>query len=639
MIKHQFTILHCFVLGLAFLLAFPPGSLAEERILKYISHIQIHSDASMTVTETISVISEGDRIRRGIYRTFPLEYRDRYGSIVRTRFEMISATRNGAAENFYTTNEGGNIKIYLGQESVFLDPGEYTYKITYKTQRQLGFFPDFDELYWNVTGNDWDFAIDSAAAIIELPARARALNQAGYTGFRGDKGLDFSVTRDERGRIVFATTAPLLPQQGLTVAVSWPIGFVTRPTQSEKLNFIFRDNLNAFIMLIGFLILIGYYFNAWLRVGKDPEKGAIYPQYTPPFGISPAGMRYLMKMGYSNQVFSATIVHLAVKGYIKITEAAGKYTLTRNGSRNTPISEIEKIVLAKLFKNSTTLKLENTNHSKISDAISSLKKNLKQEFEKKYFLLNSKYLIPGIAISVLTLTAAIWGTGDKIPALFILFWVLGWTTGTSVLVFAVIRGWQSALTNKGFILLRDIFGALFITLFSLPFLLGEIAGLFMLGVTMSWVTVILTITIIGVNFLFYYLLKAPTVLGRQVLDQIEGFKMYLEVAEEDRMNLLNPPERTPDLFEKYLPYALALDVENEWARKFADLVESAAHYSPEWYSGSTVGIRNISGFTSQLGSTFSASIASSATAPGSSSGSGGGGSSGGGGGGGGGGGW
>jgi len=639
MIKQQFTILQFFLLGLTFLLAFPPGSQAEERILKYVSHIQIHTDASMTVTETISVISESDRIRRGIYRTFPLEYRDRYGSLMRTRFEMVSATRNGAAENFHTANEGGNIKIYLGQESVFLDPGEYTYKITYKTQRQLGFFPDFDELYWNVTGNDWEFAIDSAAAIIELPARARALNQAGYTGYRGDKGQDFSVARDERGRIVFTTTAPLKPQQGLTVAVSWPIGFVNRPTQSEKVNYFFRDNLSALIMIIGFLVLLGYYVNAWLRVGKDPEKGAIYPQYSPPSGISPAGMRYLMKMGYSNQVFSATIVNLAVKGYLKITEAAGKYTLTRNGSKNTPLTEIEKTVLAKLFKNSTTLKLENANHAKISDAISALKKNLKQEFEKKYFLLNSKYLFPGIAISILTLTGAIFGTAEKIPALFVLIWLSGWTFATSVLVVAVISGWRNVLTNKGFTALRDVFSALFITLFSLPFIGGEISGLVMLGITLTPVAAIIALMTIAVNFLFYYLLKAPTVLGRQVLDQIEGFKMYLEVAEEDRMNLLNPPERTPELFEKYLPYALALDVENEWARKFADMVEAAAHYSPEWYSGSTVGIRNISGFTSQLGSTFSASIASSATAPGSSSGSGGGGSSGGGGGGGGGGGW
>jgi uncharacterized membrane protein len=123
------------------------------------------------------------------------------------------------------------------------------------------------------------------------------------------------------------------------------------------------------------------------------------------------------------------------------------------------------------------------------------------------------------------------------------------------------------------------------------------------------------------------------------LDQIEGFKMYLEVAEEDRMNLLNPPERTPELFEKYLPYALALDVENAWSEKFADVVDSAANYSPTWYSGSKVGIGNISGFTTQLGRTFSMSIASSASAPGSRSGSGGGGSSGGGSGGGGGGGW
>ena len=125
------------------------------------------------------------------------------------------------------------------------------------------------------------------------------------------------------------------------------------------------------------------------------------------------------------------------------------------------------------------------------------------------------------------------------------------------------------------------------------------------------------------------------------MDQVEGFKMYLAVAEKDRLNYVNPPLKTPELFEKYLPYALALDVEQAWAEQFSDILKEAAQgqegYSPRWYSGTSWSTLGAGGFSTGLGSSFSSAISSSSVAPG--SGGGGGGSSGGGGGGGGGGGW
>jgi len=131
-------------------------------------------------------------------------------------------------------------------------------------------------------------------------------------------------------------------------------------------------------------------------------------------------------------------------------------------------------------------------------------------------------------------------------------------------------------------------------------------------------------------------------MGRRVMDRIEGFKLYLSVAEQARLEALHPPDQTPELFEKYLPYAIALDVENEWGDQFAGLLARAGQggeYRPRWYSGHSFHSHDIGGFGSSLGSSFSSAISSSSSAPGSSSGGGGGGSSGGGGGGGGGGGW
>jgi uncharacterized membrane protein len=184
-------------------------------------------------------------------------------------------------------------------------------------------------------------------------------------------------------------------------------------------------------------------------------------------------------------------------------------------------------------------------------------------------------------------------------------------------------------------------------MFAIPFVIGEIVGIVVFTFTTSIYVLIVVAFMIFINILFYQLMKAPTLTGRKILDKIEGFKMYLSLAEKERLNLLNPPGRTPALFEKYLPYAFALDVEQEWSEQFSDVLSKAygpsSDNAPRWYSGTSWRTLGASGFTSNLGSSLTSAVASAASSssssPGSSSGGGGGGSSGGGGGGGGGGGW
>jgi uncharacterized membrane protein len=157
-----------------------------------------------------------------------------------------------------------------------------------------------------------------------------------------------------------------------------------------------------------------------------------------------------------------------------------------------------------------------------------------------------------------------------------------------------------------------------------------------------WFAVLLA-ALIGANILFHYLMKAPTRTGRALLDQVEGFKQYFLAVERDPLQRLSEPEVTPELFEKYLPYAVALGVEKAWSARFAAALAQAgkapADYAPNWYVGSDLASLGAAGFASTLGSALSSAVASASSAPGSSSGGGGGGSSGGGGGGGGGGGW
>lgn len=302
------------------------------------------------------------------------------------------------------------------------------------------------------------------------------------------------------------------------------------------------------------------------------------------------------------------------------------------------LSRDEQLVTAQLFSGGKSIKLENKNHTRIKAAIDALKKNLKTELEKIYFITNSGYLAPGIIITLLGLGSVVITAPEKIPAVFGAVWLTIWTVACYFLAVTVYEKWRAARGGA-----VKWLGAMGTTLFALPFFAGEIFGAVMFSFFVSVPAILVLIAMGLVNALFYHLLKAPTLSGRKIMDQIEGFKLYLSVAEQERLNLLNPPEKTPALFEKYLPYALALNVENAWSEQFAEVLARAGTeaqpYHPVWYSGSSWDSFHTSRFTDSLGSSFAGAISSSSTAPGSSSGSGGGGSSGGGSGGGGGSGW
>jgi uncharacterized membrane protein len=345
-------------------------------------------------------------------------------------------------------------------------------------------------------------------------------------------------------------------------------------------------------------------------------------------------------MGFDDKAFAAAVVDMAVKGAVTIQENDGDYTLVRQNPAKQALSRGEDLITSQLFSGRDSIKMENKNHTKIKAAINALKKNLSKELEKIYFVTNSNYLVPGIAITLLGAVFVILTAQDKASAAFGSLWLVMWTTGCFFLAFFAYSKWKALRGGFSF---GKLIEALGISLFALPFLAGLILGAYFLTEAVSVLATATLGMLALVNAVFYHLLKAPTLAGRKIMDQIEGFKLYLSVAEKDRLNLLNPPEKTPALFEKYLPYALALDVENAWSEQFSEVLARAGTetqpYAPAWYSGSSWDSFHTSRFTNSLGSSFASAISSSSSAPGSSSGSGGGGSSGGGGGGGGGSGW
>ena len=543
---------------------------ADERILAFHSDIAISRDGSMLVTETIRVRAEGINIRRGLYRLFPTTYRDTLGNAYRVEFDVLDLTRDGQPEPWDALRRSNGVQVNFGDDSFLAVPAEYEYALTYRTTRQLGFFPEWDELYWNVTGNGWDFAIDEASATVVLPVATADLDIEGYTGAQGSRSRNYTATV-ANGQGMIRTTARLAPRHGLTLVFSWPKGIVAEPTAIDRALWLLDDNRSLLIALAALLGTAGWLGSAWWRVGRDPDPGVIFPHYEPPEGFTPAAARYVSRMGYDNTAFTAAIVNLAVQGHVLITDEKKKYRLQRNASTQA-LAEEERTLYDRLFAGRSALLLDNASHATISGAQMAHAGALKAAGFRRFFLNNTQYLLPSLIGSLLLfLWAVVPGTLQPLAAI----------------AFGVV------------LILQVVFG---------------------------------------------FLMRAPTPEGRKLMDKLDGFKMYLEVAEKDELKLLrDPPQLTPQLFERFLPYAIALGVEEAWAARFERALNALSDdqrraYHPAWYVGAFNPGR-MGDFSQNIGSNFNSAIASAASPPGSTSGrsggSGGGGSSGGGGGGGG----
>ena len=626
---------------LAALCACVAAARADERIESFRSDIAIAADASMQVAETIRVRAEGDRIRHGIYRDFPTDYRDNYGNRVHVDFEVLALTRDDAPEPYHLEPQNNGVRVYFGSKDTTLVPGEYAYVLRYRTTRQLGFFPDHDELYWNATGNGWDFAIDAASATVTLPdaIAPERLHAEAYTGAQGARGAAYRASIDAPSHAVFQATRPLAPREGLTIVVTFPKGIVAAPTRADSARWFLHDNAGVLVGSIGLLLVLAYYLWQWLRVGRDPKPGIIIPQYEAPDGFSPGSLRHLERMKYDDRCFAADVVDLAVRGALQIRQDGSMFSLHRTTGARGTLPAVESALLADALGNREALTLEQSEHVVISGARKRHEAMLKQQNSGRYFHTNSSLVVPGALLCAIALLLGLFahGAGSLAVGGFLLVWLSGWSVGVAALVGGAISAWRKPAS------VGASAGALFLTFFALPFVAGELMGLGAFFLVTGLGFGLITVLLVATNIAFFQWLKAPTLEGRKVLDHIAGLRLYLGVAERDELARQNAPPMTVDEFQKFLPYALALGVEKTWADRFSAAVGPAAAAAAAgamgWYVGSSGRFADLGSLSSSLGSSLSGAISSSSTAPGSSSGSGGGGSSGGGGGGGGGGGW
>jgi uncharacterized membrane protein YgcG len=616
-------------------------AVADERILDFHSDIQVQPNASLVVHEVIRVSSEGERIRHGIFRDFPTRYTGRLGEHYSVDFKVVDVRRDGVEEPYSQEQLTNGVRIKMGSPSMVLSPGEYTYELTYTATRELGFFPDHDELYWNVTGNGWVFPIDIATATVTLPGPVQSgdLKLTGYTGYKGSRDQNLRFYRVDDSTVRFETTAALGSNQGLTIVVGFPKGVVTEPSRVDLFHWFIAENALSVGGLAGLVIVLIYYLAAWMLLGRGPRPGVIVVSYEPPPAVSPPAMRFLQRMGYDDRVLVSAVVDLAVKKYLTIQQEGSLYRLTRLKAEDGTLPVEERNLLRIFFCSGTEISISAAQAMTITAAKTTLAKDLDLEENPELFHKNGRWAWPGILLTLAAFAAMVM-TLQGAPRggiATMIVWLSAWSVAIVALIRVTARAWRSH--NRA--------GCITVVM-AAAFILSELIVLGILAAMIGLRPVLILLALVITNAVGVFSLRALTAAGRKLLDQIEGFKQYLVEVDSDRIRRLNPPEKTPALFEKCLPYALALGVEQAWAKQFAGVLAQAAGavggttttYSPAWFSSTNWDTFDSNRFAGSFSSDFSSAISSAASPPGSSSGfSNSGGSSGGGGGGGGGGGW
>ncbi len=622
-------------------ISFAAPAAAREAIQSFTSNIILKTDGTVDVIETIEVNAENDQINHGIYRDIFTVLTNPDNSRLRSSLNVIAVTRDGYPEPFSVEGLGSNAKrIKIGSGDVWLDRRTYRYAIHYTMSRMGRSFDDHDEIFWNVTGNYWSFPILKATATVQLPQGATVQDTVGYTGGVGSLEKAVTITPSSSNSVTVRANRVLQPGEGMSVAVAFQKGILVEPQGLQKLGYWLSDHRDLVLPSIAVFIVLLYNLLAWGAVGRDPAKGTIIPLFHAPKDFSPGLVHYINQMGWKQNgwtAFTASIFSLGVKGLVTV-DKEGKSLRVKSTGRGDAHLPPGEAGLFGYFRSKGTVTVNKENGAKLNEKRGELVSTIEKENRQVYFKNNYGYVLLGFALSVVCL-----GTLVLTEVLEPVYLIVALFGGVFIGLFTNLfnRLWAGNIMSKIIIFIWIVVGG--------GNLLGGLSG-FATSIRIDN-GLIAAVSIVVINVVFGVLMRAPTVQGRKIMDQIDGFKMYLNTAEKNRLNFVGEPQMTVVRFESILPFAIALGVEKPWSERFAgelarNAVPDAANgsYSPVWYRGSDWSSSS-SGFSNSVAAISTgmsaAMISAQPTSSSSSgfSGGGGGGGSGGGGGGGGGGGW
>lgn len=568
-------------------LALGLGMAAEGRevIERFDVLIEVQPDGAIEVTETIRITVEGVDVRRGIEREIPLRRADGR----RASFELLEVRRGDAAEPFARIAVRDGVLIRIGSADRLLPvPSVQTYTIRYRSDGQLRGFRGFDEFYWNVTGHDSPFSIREASVLVLLPDGVELVQDAAYTGPPGARGRAFRVTERAAGRYAAETTAVLPRGHGFTVAVGWPKGAIGGVFEAPQRPVLL--GLPAVLVTLPAALAASLLLAFGLRLGfcGGPRAAVVYPRFRPPEDLSPAACRFLVTGRVDDRSLTACIVGLASKGVLRIVDRRSRprFTLQPTGAAER-LHPDEAAVSEQLFEADG----EPVVLGGIEDRVPAARRALERAIDRAHASADFRRFDAVFGLGFMAILALVFVSivvpYRVMPGLAMgLFGVVAATTAAgALLAWLLLREERPVATRLPRGLLTDN-----LELVGLLLVLGIAAGLVGVqvaeGVERQGAALELTaagifgILLGGLVVVFAHSVVVPTPLGRERLDAIDGLVLYLSVAEADRLETLNPPERTAEHFEQLLPYAMALGYARRWTRRFARELGSTR---PDWY--------------------------------------------------------
>jgi uncharacterized membrane protein len=497
------------------------ASARQLKIEKFSAELFVQPDSTLDVNETIEANFIGEW--HGLYRTIPVEYVTPQGFNYSLFVKFEGATdAAGQTLKVESSRQGHYLKwkIYVDDAT----DAVRTIHLHYLVRNGLKFFEDHDELYWNVTGDEWDVPVGDASAQILLPTGVTGVRTNEFTGSYRSRGQDAEVTASEN-TVEVSMTRPLSFHEGLTIVVGWDKGFVKEPGTSDLIGQFLASNWPIFLPIPVFVFM----FWLWSTRGRGPRVGPVAVQYAPPEGMSPAEAGTLVDENAAMRDITATIVDLAVRGYIVIEEKETSqmmgllhnkeyvFHLKKGLQEWTGLKAHELALLAGIFSNGAQTDVDLSSLQNVFyKNLPGIKNNIFDELmEHGYFQHRPDYVRSGYV-------------GGGIAASVLLFFV------------ATAMSQKMGMAPAPFFVAAILSG-------------GIIAG-------------------------FGWFMPARTADGVKALAGVLGFENFLSHVEADHMDRIS---QTPETFEKFLPYAMALGVEKKWVGAFQNIYSQP----PSWYQG------------------------------------------------------
>lgn len=554
MSKHKYLL---FLFICAFLALPTVVCAVDESIKEFLVDVKVDQDSSLSVTETI-VYDFGPNSKHGIFRDVPM-YSIQNGKKDKITFKDISVVdENSQPYNFDQSKiSGGIVRIKIGDADKFVS-GVKTYKISYSVKGAVMFLDDRDEIYWNATGNGWKVPIGYSEAVVYLskPLPEAAVRFDCYAGQAGSTdGCELKELQKDADGLVSAvkfSQSGLVAGSGLTAAVGLPVGTVDKPAWYERFFDFVAGNLALFAPFVVFAVC----YSIWKKKGRDPKgAGTIITQFDAPDKLTPLEVGILADYKADDSELAAELIYLAIHGYIRIKQVSSTdqsfgqfdYELERIKKDGGGLADFQKTLLDGLF--------------------GSADKKITSELKYKF--------------------GPIWGD-------------------------AMDKGHNGLIARKYFpqnpLRLRNVFytvAGIFVFLLMVAIAFGGTEFL-----NVGAVEIVSAAISIAIIFIFGHLMTTRTESGQRAKEHIEGLKTYLTVAEKDRLNFHNAPEKKPEHFEALLPFAIVLGVEKKWAGQFDDIVMP----EPDWYVRRQRGVFSASALVSDLRQFRSTGIANAVSA-------------------------